>query len=101
MKWLIILGLLAVLAIFIAVKFRRHIQSGIYLLKMFRQMRQMNKPTEKSEKRIENAENPGDVQLVRCTKCGSWIPQRTALKLSKNTYYCSSKCMETAVRVSN
>jgi hypothetical protein len=98
MKWIIILGLLALLAMFVAVKFRRHIQTGIYVLKMFRKMRQMNKP-EKQEKQIENTNTAGDVQLVRCTKCGSWIPQNTALKLSKNTYYCSSKCMETAVRV--
>lgn len=98
MKWLIILGLLAVLVIFIVVKFRRHIQSGIYLLKMLRKMRQMSQPPKK-EKQIETPANQDDVQLVRCTKCGSWIPQNTALKLSKNTFYCSSKCLEAAVKV--
>jgi len=60
-------------------------------------MRQMSKP-EKQEKQIENA-NPVDVQLVRCAKCGSWIPQNTAMKLSKNNFYCSSKCLENAVKV--
>lgn len=98
MKWLIILGLLAVLLIFVVVKFRKHIQTGIYVLKMFRKMRQMSKPA-KQEKQIETANNSSDVELVRCTKCGSWIPQNTALKLSKNTYYCSSKCLEAAVKV--
>lgn len=99
MKWLIILGLLAILLIFIAVKFRRHIQTGIYVLKMFRKMRQMSQKPEKPEKQIETANGASDVQLVRCTKCGSWIPQNTALKLSKNTFYCSSKCLEAAVKV--
>ncbi len=98
MKWLIILGLLAVLMIFVVVKFRKHIQTGIYVLKMFRKMRQMSKP-QAQEKQIETPINSSDVQLVRCTKCGSWIPQNTALKLSKNTYYCSSKCLEAAVKV--
>jgi ribosomal protein S26 len=60
-------------------------------------MRQMSKP-EKSEKQIENTVSSSDVQLVRCSKCGSWIPQNTALKLSKNNFYCSSKCLETAVK---
>jgi len=98
MKWLIILGLLAILVMFIAVRFRRQIQTAIYVLKMFRKMRQMNKP-EQTEKQIDTPGNSNDVQLVRCTKCGSWIPQNTALKLSKNTFYCSSKCLESAVKV--
>jgi hypothetical protein len=98
MKWLIILGLLAILVIFIVARFRRHIQMGIYMFKMFRKMRQMNKP-EISEKQIENTAQASDVQLVRCAKCSSWIPQNTALKLSRNTFYCSSKCMENTVRV--
>ena len=98
MKWLVILGLLALVVIFLAVKYRRHIQTGIYVLKMFRQMRQMSKP-EKAEKQIETAGQSDDVQLVRCAKCGSWIPQNTAMKLSKNNFYCSSKCLENAVRV--
>jgi len=97
MKWLFLLGLLAILVIFIVARYRRHIQMGIYMFKMFRKMRQMSKP-ETSEKQIENTAHSSDVQLVRCTKCGSWIPQNTALKLSKNTFYCSSKCLETAVK---
>jgi len=98
MKWLIILGLLAVLVIFIVARFRRQIQTAIYVFRMFRKMRQMSKP-ETPEKQIEPNNNSSDVQLVRCAKCGSWIPQATSLKLSKNTYYCSSKCMEAAVKV--
>ena len=98
MKWLIILGLLAVLVMFIVARYRRHIQTGIYMFKMFRKMRQMSKP-DTPEKQIETNNNSSDVQLVRCAKCGSWIPQATSLKLSKNTYYCSSKCMEAAVKV--
>ncbi len=98
MKWLIILGLLAVLVIFIVARFRRQIQTTLYIFKMFRKMRQMSKP-ETPEKQIETNTNSSDVQLVRCAKCGSWIPQTTSLKLSKNTFYCSSKCMESAVKV--
>ena len=97
MKWIILLVLLAILAAFLIVKFRRHIQSAIYIFKMFRKMRQMSKP-DQPEKQLENTAQAGDVPLVRCTKCGSWLPQNTALKLSKNMFYCSSKCLETAVK---
>ncbi|HEY0461698.1 MAG TPA: hypothetical protein VGC97_21355 [Pyrinomonadaceae bacterium] len=99
MKWLIILGLLVILAMFIATRYRRHIQTGIYMFKMLRKMRQMNKPEKVQEKQIENASVSTDVQLVRCAKCGSWIPQNTAMKLSRNNFYCSSKCLENAVKV--
>lgn len=101
MKWLIILGLLLILAMFVVARYRRHIQTGIYVFKMFRKMRQMSRKPEREEKQIETAANSADVQLVRCAKCGSWIPQNTALKLSKNNFYCSSKCLEKTVEVRN
>ena len=98
MKFLIILILFAVLAMFIFARFRRQIQTALYVFKMFRKMREMSKP-KMVEKQIESNRNANDVQLVRCAKCGSWIQQNTAIKLSKNNFYCSSKCMEKAVEV--
>lgn len=99
MKWLIILGLLALVAVFVAVRFRRQIQTALYLFKMFRKMREMSAPRAETGKKIEPNRAETDVELVRCTKCAAWIPRNTALKLSKNTFYCSSKCLESAVRV--
>lgn len=96
-EWLLILGVLAILAIFLIVRYRRQIQTGIYIFKMFRKMREMSRPPKMTEKQIDNA-NSNEVQLVRCAKCGTWLPQNTALKFSKNTFYCSSKCVETAVK---
>ena len=97
MKWLIILFLLFLLFAFIAVRFRRQIQMGIYVFKMFRKMRQMNKP---QKKQIETPVNAKDVQLIRCAKCGTWTPQKNALNLrNSKTFYCSANCMEQAVNV--
>ncbi|HEY8562684.1 MAG TPA: hypothetical protein VIL74_20060 [Pyrinomonadaceae bacterium] len=98
MKWLVILGLLAVAAMFVAVRFRKQIQTAIYVFKMFRKMRRLGRKPDAPEKQIETQAQAGDVELVRCSKCGSWIPRATALKLSRNTFYCSSKCLETAVK---
>ncbi len=96
MKWLIILGLLFVVSAFVAIRYRRQIQTAIYVWKMFRKMRQTNSPL---EKQIEKQENPADVSLVKCAKCGTWIPKKNALNLRSKTFYCSATCMESAVRV--
>lgn len=96
MKWLIILGLLFAVCILIAFRYRRQIQTAIYVWKMFRKMRQASKP---AEKQIAKQENSVDVALVKCAKCGTWIPQKNAMNLRSKIFYCSANCMESAVKV--
>ncbi|MGI8639505.1 MAG: hypothetical protein ACR2MG_06070 [Pyrinomonadaceae bacterium] len=93
-KLLILLILLLVVASMIALRYRRQIQTALYVWRMFRKMRQMDKP---QEKQIEKKENAKDVQLIRCAKCGTWIPQKNALNLRSKAFYCSTNCMENAV----
>lgn len=97
MKWIILLILFAVLIMIIAVRFRKQIIAGIEIFKMFRQVRQQMKP--KQEKQIRPPVSKSDVQLVRCAKCGKWINETNALNLRSKTFYCSTNCMEQAVRV--
>ena len=97
MKWLIILGLLILVWVFIAVRYRQQIQTAIYVWKMFRKMRQASRPT---ERQIEKQENSSEVPLVKCAKCGTWIPQKNAFNLRSKIFYCSANCMESAVKVS-
>ncbi len=97
MKWIILLILLAVLIAIIAVRYRRQINAGIEIYKMFRQVRRQMKPPE--EKQIKKPVTKGEVQLVRCAKCGKWINETNALNLRSKTFYCSTNCMEQAVRV--
>jgi Sec-independent protein translocase protein TatA len=94
-KILIILLLLSVLFGVIALRYRKQIQMALYVLRMFRKMRQMSRAPE--EKQIEKTENTSDVQLVKCARCGTWIPQNKALNLRSKTFYCSANCMENAV----
>jgi len=96
MKWLFLLFLIGIVLVLIAIRYRRQIQTGIYLFRMFRKMRQMGKS---DEKQIVEKEKPKETQLVRCAKCGTWIPQSKAFNLRSNTFYCSANCMETAVKV--
>lgn len=97
MKWLIILFLFAIVIIFIATRYRRQITAGIELYKMFRQVRGQMKP--KEEKQIRQTVSKSDVQLVRCAKCGKWVNESNALNLRSKTFYCSTNCMEQAVKV--
>jgi hypothetical protein len=97
MRWLVILVLLFVLAAIIVVRYRKQLQTAIFVWKMFRKMRQASQP---SEKQIEKQENSSDVSLVKCAKCGTWIPQKNALNLRSKIFYCSANCMESAVKVS-
>lgn len=96
MKWLIILSLLFVLWMFVAIRYRKQIQTAIYILKMFRKMQAAGKP---AEKQIEKQENLRDISLVKCAKCGTWIQQKNALNLRSKISYCSANCMERAVKV--
>jgi hypothetical protein len=96
MKWLIILGLLFAVCVLIAVRYRRQIQTAIYVWKMFRKMQQASKPSEKQNSKQENS---SDVPLVKCAKCGTWLPQKNAMNLRSKIFYCSANCMESAVRV--
>jgi hypothetical protein len=96
MKWLILLLLLGIVSVIIATRYRRQIQTAIYLWRMFRKMRQAGKP---QERQIEKKEAANDVQLIRCAKCGTWIPQKNALQLRSKTFFCSARCLEKAVEV--
>ena len=70
-KFLILLILLFVLAAVVAARYRRQIQTAVYVYRMFKKMRQAGKA---EEKRIEKTESAKNVPLIRCAKCGTWIP---------------------------
>jgi hypothetical protein len=94
MKWLIILILFLILIAIIAVRYRRQINVGIEIFKMFRQLKNQTKPREKKlDKKTADKAAP----LVRCAKCGTWTPQTSALNLRSKTFYCSANCMEKTV----
>jgi hypothetical protein len=97
MKWLILLGLIIVLIAIIAIRYRQQIKMAIYVWRMFRKFRQTGKT---ENKQIEKQENSKDTALVRCAKCGTWIPQATALNLRSGTKFCSTACLETMAKVS-
>lgn len=96
MKWLILLGLLVVLAAIIAARYRQQIKTAIYVWRMFRKMRRAGAA---EDKQIDKQENQKDVALVRCAKCGVWIPQNKSLSLRSGSRYCSTACLEKTAQI--
>ncbi len=91
MKWLILLGLLVILAAIIGARYRQQIKMAIYVWRMFSKMRRASSA---GEKQIDKQENPKDAALVRCAKCGVWIPQNKSLSLRSGSLFCSTACLE-------
>ena len=96
-KLLVILVILLVIVALIAIRYRRQITMGLQVWKMFRQMRKVGKTA--NEKEIEKPKNSKDVALVRCERCGKWTPPTEGMNLRSKNFYCSSKCMERAVKL--
>jgi hypothetical protein len=94
MKWFILLILFLMLAAIIAVRYRRQINIGIEIFKMFRRLKNQAKP---QGKKLDKKAADKSVPLVRCARCGTWTPQTSALNLRSKTFYCSTNCMEKAV----
>lgn len=94
MKWLVILVLFLLLALYVAYRYRRQIQAMVQIWRMFRQFKEQTRPPAKQVKKEANLK---EVPLVRCSRCGTWVPQTNALQLRSKTVYCSTACMEQAV----
>lgn len=99
MKWLILLLLLLVLIAFVAFRYRVQLQTAWQMYRMFKKFRQAGKPSA-AEKQIKQKSADKSVPLIRCERCGNWIPQTAALNLRRSkTHYCSAECMERAVKL--
>jgi aromatic ring-opening dioxygenase catalytic subunit (LigB family) len=96
MKFLIVLVILLIVLALIVFRYRKQIQTALYMWRMFKKMRQMSQKT--PEKYIEPKNNNKDTPLLRCVSCGNWTPEKNVLKLGAKSVYCSANCMEKAVR---
>lgn len=88
-KVLVVLFILLVVLALIATRYRRQIMMGIQVWKAFKKMREGARPPEKAV----TGRNDANVPLVKCVKCGTWVPKTSALNLGPNTY-CSTTCVE-------
>ena len=95
MKLLIIFVLFLVALALIAYRYRKQIQTALYVWRMFQKMRQASKT---DEKRIETKEDSLNTPLVRCAGCGNWVAETNVLKMGNKISYCSAACIEKSVK---
>lgn len=104
MKWLIVLIVILAAFALVALRYRRQLLAGWQLYKMYRQMRAAGKPP--TEKRINRGaktarEETASERLVRCSRCNKWVSPTEAVKLRGKNNYCSTACLEKAVKIAS
>ena len=98
MKFLIIIGVLAVLLFLIYLRLRPLIRMLRQMFSVTRQFRQAVR--EEQAAPATRAGGEGDM-LIRCAACETWVPSSRAIKLrSGNASYCSHACLESRAEVS-
>lgn len=90
-----ILLIILVLTALTAWRYRRQILVGVNIWREFKKMQ--SNVQDQTSKPIDVPKNSNG-QLVRCSKCGTWVPENTAVKLAANVFYCTTDCMERSVK---
>lgn len=103
MKWLIVLIVILAAFALVALRYRRQLLAGWQLYKMYQKMGAAGKPpTEKRINKTKTArEETGGDQLVRCSRCNKWISPTQAVNLRGKNTYCSTACLEKAVKIAS
>jgi len=87
---LFILAIMAVLFGITAIRYRRQIVAAIEFYKLIRHAKESMTPLEKDRLSRDNAEG---IQLIKCSRCGKWIPQ-TAAAGDVRDPFCVDACIK-------
>lgn len=91
MNRLIIYGIFAVILFLLYLRLRPFIRMARQMFGVAREVHRVTRPASTASTQKATASE----SLVRCSACGTWIPQGRALKLrASNTSYCSAACLE-------
>ena len=78
-----------------AVRYRKQINGVIGLVRM---IRNAAAPT-KADRSIASPAEKTQSELVRCSRCSTWVPRDRAIRFDAKTYYCSKQCVKAEVGV--
>lgn len=98
MKILIVILILTVIALLVFARYRRQIMTAIQIWRMFRQMNAGTRQTSEERGSRKTKGELKDTPLLRCEKCGKWVPGEGTVNLG-NKNYCSTACLERAARI--
>lgn len=76
-----------------AIRYRKQISGAIGFVRMIREVVDPSR----SQRKIETPAEKTLSELVRCTRCGTWVPRDRAIRFDAKTYYCSKNCVRSAV----
>lgn len=86
---LFILTVLAVILGLTAVRYRRQIAGMIQIWRSLKSARDQIRQRQEPQAVPDKTGN-----LVNCAKCGTWVPEKTAISLRGGIFYCSTGCLE-------
>lgn len=96
-KLLIIFFVLLMILMLLLMRYRRQLQAGLQIWRMYKQIRKTPKSSP-PQKEVTQKVSRGE-SLVRCARCGKWVAPAGAISLRAKTFYCSTQCMEKAARL--
>ena len=89
-KYLIIAALVSIVFVLVYSRIRP------YLKLIQKVVQSLNVATDFSATTVSTQKTPSKNKLVRCERCGTWIPAERALKLNSGlAIFCSPECMST------
>ncbi|HYE14372.1 MAG TPA: hypothetical protein VD968_08035 [Pyrinomonadaceae bacterium] len=95
MKYLLVLGLLALVVGLIYWRLRPYIQMVRRFLGAVREANRVREAARGDLPRQPTRRASHADRLVRCASCGTWLPASRAVRLgSANTTFCSHACLE-------
>ena len=88
MKYLIIVALLSIIFVLVYSRVRPYLKLIQKVMQSFQVVTDINTTTASRQK------TPSRNKLVRCDRCGTWIPAERAMSLNSGlATFCSAECM--------
>lgn len=95
MKYLFVLGLLLVAAFLVYLRLRPYIRGVRRFLGVVREVNRMSTGARPDIPQKPQRKPEAAGKLVRCSACGTWIPDGSAVKLrATGATFCSHACLE-------
>lgn len=89
---LFILVAICILLALTAFRYRKGIMAVIRVSRMVKQA-----SLQGGESNLSQVKTSRSSQLVRCSRCGTWVPEDRARTIGSGSYFCSKECIESKV----
>ena len=77
-----------------ALRYRKQIMAVIRVSRMLREGAQNGRQVPVLNKRDPMAAEP----LVKCSHCGTWVPENRSRRLRSGDFFCSQECLESGAK---